>query len=78
MYTSLNITADEAAYLLQANKRWVYSACERHLIGDAFSKNGKRRTVKISDGKMAEWLGWPMEKLEQAVKEIRSNKGKGI
>lgn len=73
MRQSLNITTQEAAILLNADKRWIISACERHIIGDAYSKNGKRRTVHISDGKIAEWLGWSLDELEQTIKEMRDN-----
>lgn len=72
MRQSLNITVAEAATLLGADPRWVRSACKRNILGDAFSKNGKRWTFKLSDGKVAEWLGWSIEELEATVKEIRN------
>lgn len=71
MKQSMNISVAEAAEILSADSRWVRSACKRNLLGDAYSKNGKRWTVKISDGKLADWLGWSIEQLESTVTEMR-------
>ncbi len=66
------MTVTEAARLTGWSEDYIRSACRRGVLGDAYNDlgNGKRMTVVVFPGKVAEALGITAEELERRRKEL--------
>lgn len=62
----------EAAKLTGWSKDYIRSACRRGILGDAYNTlgDGRRMTMVVYPGKLAEALGITVEELERRRKEL--------
>lgn len=66
------MTVTEAALLTGWSEDYIRSACRRGILGDAYNTlgDGRRMTVVVFPGKVAEALGITAEELERRRKEL--------
>lgn len=63
------MTVKTTATLIGCSEAYIRSACDRHILGDAWSSGRKRKTYVVSPGKVAEFLGVTIEELERRISE---------